>query len=144
MTLFLSQGKARSVAALYPDAIVIGADTVAVFENEVLGKPHTEENSHRMLSKLSKNVHSMVTGLTVIDTRSNKEFVRSVETKDLVSRNTNGGNNRVCEDRRSAKKSRERYAYQLNGHKFVERVEGSVSNIIGMPVEELREILQEF
>jgi septum formation protein len=140
MTLALSLGKARSVAALHPDATIIGADTVAVFENEIMGKPHTEENSHRMLSKLSKNVHSMLTGLTVI--HGGKEINRSVETKiwfreipmeEIIEYAKTG----------EALKKAGGYAYQLNGHKFVEKTEGSVSNIIGMPVEELRMILNE-
>ena len=143
LTIYLSQGKARSVAAKYQDAVIIGADTVAVFENKILGKPHTEENAIRMLSTLSGNVHSMITGLTVIDTHNKKEVTRSVETKiwfrhipleEIIEYSKTG----------EALKKAGGYAYQLNGHKFVERIEGSESNIIGLPLEELKKLLEDF
>ncbi len=140
MTLVLSQGKARSVAALHPNAIVIGADTVAVHKDQVLGKPHTHENSHKMLGMLSGDVHSMLTGLTVI--KGGKEITRSVETliwfreipKEEIIEYTKT---------EEALKKAGAYAYQLNGHKFVEKIEGSASNIIGMPIEALKEIFSE-
>lgn len=143
LTLHLSQGKARAVAEKYDDAIIIGADTVGVYGDSVLGKPHTQEKSHEMLSMLSGDVHSMVTGLTVIDTKNQKEVTKSVETKiwfrhipmDEIIEYTKTG---------EALKKAGAYAYQLEGRKFVEKVEGSESNIIGLPIEELEEILESF
>jgi septum formation protein len=142
LTIHLAQGKARAVAQHYADAIIIGADTVGVFENKVLGKPHTEDKSHEMLRMLSWNVHSMITGLVIIDTQSQKEVVRSVESKiwfrhipheEIVEYTKSG----------EALQKAGAYAYQLEGRKFVERTEGSESNIIGMPVEVLKEALEE-
>lgn len=142
LTLYLSQGKARSVAVNQKDSIVIGADTVGVFDNTVLGKPHTAENSHRMLKMLSGNIHSMITGLTVIDTRTGKEICKSIETKiwfreipmeEIVEYTASG----------EALKKAGAYAYQAGGRKFVDRIEGSESNIIGLPMESLREVLNE-
>lgn len=142
LTMHLSLGKARSVAAKHQDAIVIGADTLGVFDGQVLGKPHTEDRSIEMLSMLSGNMHSMITGLTVIDTKHKKEITKSVETKiwfrkipaeEIVEYTKIG----------EALKKAGAYAYQLNGHKFVERIEGSESNIIGLPIEEVSKILKE-
>ena len=138
----LSQGKARSVAALHPNAIIIGADTIALFEGVVMGKPHTEENSIKMLQMLSGKTHSMVTGLTVINTATGKEIAISVETKvrfrklpqEEIEEYTRMG---------EALKKAGAYAYQLNGYKFVENTEGSISNISGLPMEKLKEVLGE-
>lgn len=143
LTMLLSQGKARSVASEYQDAIIIGADTVAASRDVILGKPHTEEKSIEMLTMLSGDVHSMITGLTVIDSRTQKEITRSAETK-IWFRNI--PIEEIIEYTRSgeALKKAGAYAYQLNGKKFVERVEGSHTNIIGLPFEDLKDILSEF
>ncbi len=140
LTAKLSIGKARSVATLHPDAVIIGADTVAVFNNQILGKPHTEDTSIEMLSMLSGNVHSMVTGLTVI--RGENEITKVIETKlrfreipleEIIAYTKSG----------EALKKAGAYAYQLTGHKFVEHIDGSITNIMGLPIEELRRILGE-
>lgn len=145
LAIHLSQGKARDVAAKFKDtdSIIIGADTFGVFEDAFMGKPHTKENSHAMLSKLSNNVHSMVTGITLIDARSGKEISRSVETK-IWFREIPMEEIVAYADTEEGLKTAGAYKYQMNGRKFVERVEGSESNIMGMPVEVLREMLEEF
>ncbi len=70
LVIKLSLGKARDVAENFHNAIIIGADTVGVYEGKILGKPHTKENSREMLQMMSGKIHSMFTGLTVIDTES--------------------------------------------------------------------------
>lgn len=70
--------KAEAVAARHPNAIVIGSDQVAVFNDEILGKPHTHENAIAQLSKFSGNKVIFKTGLAVINTQTN-ETVSSVE-----------------------------------------------------------------
>ncbi len=142
MTLALSQGKARSVAMLHTDAIIIGADTVGVFENEIMGKPHTEENSIYMLKKLSNSVHSMLTGLTVINTKNKKEIVKSVETKIWFREIPHEEIIEYVKTGEGLKRAGA-YAFQHNGYKFVYKIEGSISNIIGMPLEVLKEVLEE-
>lgn len=62
--------KAQAVAERHSNSIVIGSDQVAVFEGEILGKPHTHENAVKQLSKFSGNTVTFLTGLTVIDTNS--------------------------------------------------------------------------
>ena len=58
--------KARDVAAKYPDALVIGADTVVVVDGTILGKPKDAQEAARMLRALSGKTHQVYTGLTVI------------------------------------------------------------------------------
>lgn len=143
LVIYLSRGKARNVAAQYlgQDVIIIGADSVGVFENTVLGKPHTKENGRKMLAMLSGNVHSMITGLTVINGKTKKEISRSVETKIWFKEISPETIAQYTETEEGLKKAGG-YAYQANGGKFIDRIEGSESNIIGLPLEELKEILE--
>lgn len=93
-----------------------------------------------MLGMLSGNVHSVVTGLTVIDARSGKEFVKSVETK-IWFRDISMSEIIEYTDTGESLNKAGAYAYQLNGKKFIEKIEGCEYNIIGLPVNHLKEIL---
>lgn len=68
----LAQAKAQAVADRHDNAIVIGSDQVAVFNDEILGKPHTHENAVAQLQKFSGQTVTFLTGLSVIDTQSSK------------------------------------------------------------------------
>ena len=77
----LSRGKAEAVANKYAQGIIVGADTFVIFQNQILGKPHTPYRAKEMLKMLSGNQHSVITGFTVIDVEYNKIVSRAVETK---------------------------------------------------------------
>lgn len=141
LVMKLSQGKARDVAGKVPDAIIVGADTVGVFENEIMGKPHTEEKNIEMLSKLSGKYHTMLTGLTLIDTETKNKISKVVETK-VWFRNLSEDEIKEYVTLGEGLQKAGGYAYQGIGHKFVERIEGSETNIIGMPIETLTEMLK--
>jgi septum formation protein len=67
LAIHLSKGKAKDVASRHKDAVILAADSFAVFGNELLGKPHTQERAKEMLAMLSGPCHSFVTGFTIID-----------------------------------------------------------------------------
>src|ERR1035437_1103076 len=77
----LSRGKAESVAKRHKNAIIIGADTFIAYKDHLMGKPHTPEKATAMLKKLSGKVHSVITGFTIIDTKTKKSVSRAVESK---------------------------------------------------------------
>src|SRR3989344_5050457 len=77
----LSRGKAESVARRHSDAIVIGADTFIAHKGVLMGKPHTPSKATTMLKKLSGRAHSVITGFTIIDTKSGKNISRAVSSK---------------------------------------------------------------
>lgn len=64
--------KAATVTQRWKNSIVIGSDQVALFDGEILGKPHTHENAIKQLSRFSGNKVTFLTGLAVIDTETNK------------------------------------------------------------------------
>ena len=76
----LSLEKARATAKKHPDAIIIAADTIGVLRGKIVGKPHNAEEARKMLQMLSGKSHSVITGLTVLDSALNKTVTRTVET----------------------------------------------------------------
>ena len=140
---FLSERKAETVAKQHPDALIISADTVVVFEGEILGKAHHAERSKEMLHKLNGKTHDMVTGFTVLDAASGKKVTRSVGTR--------------LRFRKLSEEEIDAYValgesfdtaggYNIGGRGAVlfDRIEGDYYNIVGLPLPALAEVLREF
>ena len=70
----LSYQKAADVAKKYPDDIIIGADTIVVIDNQILGKPKNEQEAILMLEKLSAKTHHVITGITILSKNRCKTF----------------------------------------------------------------------
>lgn len=77
----LSFQKANAVASNFENSLIIGADTIVVYENKVIGKPKDEKDAKRILKKLSGKQHVVITGITIIDTESKKIVTKSTVTK---------------------------------------------------------------
>ncbi len=75
--------KAQAVAERHNNAIVIGSDQVALFNGQILGKPHSHENAVKQLTQFSGHTVTFLTGLSVIDTQSEKT-ITIVEPFDVV------------------------------------------------------------
>ena len=71
----LALEKAKSVSELVEEAIVIAADTVVVFNGQILGKPADETDAKNMLKSLNSNQHQVITGLAVLNSSKEKIFV---------------------------------------------------------------------
>jgi len=141
MVMELSERKARAVAAMYQNELVLAADTL-VFGDEVLGKPRSPEHAVEMLGKLSGNWHSVYTGLTLIDTVTGTCIRRVDQTRvhftemsaeDIAAYVASG----ECNDKAGG------YAIQGRGGMFIDRIEGSYSNVVGLPMALLRSMLSE-
>lgn len=133
--------KARAVARLHPGRPVLGADTVVFLNGRVLGKPRDGEDAVRMLRALSGAEHTVYTGVCLIgadgreDTRADESKVRfSHLEEDVIRRYVQTGEPM---DKAGA------YALQGRGGMFVERIEGSYSNVIGLPLALVRRMLRE-
>lgn len=81
----LALSKANAVAPHYPHHCIIGSDQVAVFEDEILGKPHTEAKARANLSRFSGQRVTFLTGLALLDTRHQRHHVH-VEPFEVVFR----------------------------------------------------------
>lgn len=141
MLLSLKKAAAAGKAIEGENALVIGADTVVVFENEILTKPKDEEDAFNMLKKLSGKVHSVMTGITVLRTSDAKCETVYEETKVSFKKITD-------EEIKSYIKTFEpmdkagSYGIQGIGSMFIEKIEGDYFNVVGLPVCRLCDLLK--
>lgn len=143
LAMFLSKGKGEDVANKINEAIVISADTFVYFNNQFIGKPHTEEKAFATLRTLSGNTHSVITGFTIIDTKENKTISKAVETKVSFKELSDEEINNYIKEGDPLN-----YAgsYTLNDifDKFIEKIEGDHNNVIGLPLDDVLNTLKEF
>ena len=126
--------KARAVAERHPGQPVLAADTIVVCEGKVMGKPADETIAKSMLGWLSGRTHEVVTAVVLVlpdGKRIRESVVRTrVKFRPLEAREVDAYVKEVdVLDKAGA------YALQDGGDRLVERVEGSRSNVIGLPME---------
>lgn len=135
--------KARAVAGGFTEGLVIGADTIVVIDDEILGKPRDEEEARLFLRKLSGRVHRVITGIAVVDAGRGREEVdhevTEVKFKELSEEEIElyiasgepfdkaGG-----------------YGIQGLGSLFVEWIKGDYFNVVGLPIYRLSLLLRRF
>lgn len=135
----ISRRKAAAVAARHSDSIIIAADTL-VFADGALGKPHTPERAKEMLSSLAGNWHHVYTGITVINTRSGRVLRNVDKTRvHLVPMTEQEIDAYVATGEPLDKAGA--YGIQGMGGMFVDRIDGSYSNVVGLPMSMLRIML---
>jgi septum formation protein len=139
----LSREKARAVSKKYHDALVIAADTFIVFGNRLLGKPRTDKEAARMLAMLSGKPHAVITGYTVLDTKTEKSISRSVETKVWFRKLSPAGIRAYVKTKEPLDKAGA-YAIQGLGSLMVKKIEGDYFNVIGLPLASLADTLKKF
>ena len=80
LALRLSEAKARAVAPLFPDALIIGSDQVAILDGQVYGKPGTHANAIKQLQTMRGRTVNFFTGLCLLDAKTGKAHVRGIPT----------------------------------------------------------------
>lgn len=131
---YLARLKTSSVGNNFPDDIVIGADTIVVLNNKILGKPSDKADCVRMLSELSGNVHMVYTGVAVLAKGELTSFVSesSVEFYPMTDAEIQAyANMDEPYDKAGS------YGIQGHGALFVKRINGDYFNIMGLPTAEL-------
>ena len=129
----LALQKAEAVADQFEDAIIIGADTMVVLNNEVIGKPKDTQDAKRMLKKLRGRQHSIVTGFVLIDTLQRRTIIKSVEIKVWFRKiSPQEIANYIDRDKPFDKAGA--YAIQDLGSIFVEKIEGDYFGAVGLPL----------
>ncbi|MEI7807702.1 MAG: Maf family protein [Verrucomicrobiota bacterium] len=133
--------KARAVAKKIPDALVIGADTLVFMDNEILGKPLHLAEAHRMIARLQGRTHQVVTGVCLMHLRAHRESIFAVST-DVLFHPLNARQIRDYLHRIHPLDKAGAYAIQEGGEMIISEISGSFSNVVGLPVEKLREELK--
>jgi len=135
-----ARGKAEPIAELHPECLVIAADTLVYLEDELFGKPTHVDDAARMLTRLQGRTHQVATGVSLIyhNDEINKAF--SVITNVTFLPLGKGQIDEYLAGIDPLDKAGG-YAIQQDKHKIIKRVSGSVSNVVGLPVERLKEEL---
>jgi nucleoside triphosphate pyrophosphatase len=139
--LRLAEGKAREVASRADGRFFIGADTIVLCDREIMGKPRDVADAKRMLRKLSGRTHQVITGYAVIDRKTDRSISETVSTdvvfKKLADEEIDAYVSTGCPmDKAGA------YAIQGGAAYMVERIDGSYTNVVGLPLCEVVESLR--
>ncbi|MEK9150452.1 MAG: Maf family protein [Candidatus Desantisbacteria bacterium] len=139
----LAEEKARDVITqkkIGDRSLIIGADTIVSLDNEIIGQPKDNADAKRILEKLSRTCHTVITGVALILTGENRIIRFAVESKvwmkelspeiieEYVASGEPMGKAGAC-------------SIQGRGGDLIEKYEGSFTNIVGFPVEEIQEAL---
>lgn len=128
--------KARAVAKRYPDALVLGADTLVYLGTRLYGKPADLADAERMLSELQGQTHLVVTGVCLLHLRRHQQRLFADTTYVTFHRLETGAIRHYLEQIQPLDKAGA-YAIQEHGELIVEKIDGSYSNVVGLPVEQL-------
>lgn len=128
--LRIAETKARAVQAS-EDEIVLGADTTVVLDNEIIGKPKDAADAARMLRALSGNRHEVITGICL---RRGDRVVRDIATTAVWFAPLSDAE--IANYVASGEPMDKAGAYGIQGlaSKFIDRIDGSYSNVVGLPV----------
>jgi len=138
--LRIASEKAKKVATHFPDKWVIGADTIVVHKGKVLGKPKGEEEAMEMLTALRGKWHKVLTGFCIINMSKQALYKDVVETKVFIKDLTDEEIKRYIKTSEPFDKAGS-YAVQGKGGFMVKEIKGSYSNVVGLPICEITEIL---
>lgn len=133
--------KSMDIATKYKSSLVIGADTIVVLGDTILGKPKDEEDAINMLKRLSNREHQVITGISLINLDENKKIidyvVSNVKFKNLTEED--------IKDYIKTKESLDKagaYGIQGYGALLVEKIEGDYFNIVGLPISKISDLLK--
>ena len=140
--LALARAKARQVAGRVDDGLVLGADTVGSYEGKIIGKPADEQDARRILGELSGTTHECITAICLVDQPAGKEYTEITRTVIVMEDLTDEMIGAYVASGESTGKAGA-YAIQEKGDRFVKRLDGSFSNVVGLPMETLARMLSE-
>jgi len=136
----LAEAKAGEVSIRYPENWVIGADTIVLIDGTILGKPKSYTDARQMLQRLSGKTHQVLTGYSVCCREKNRRFSETVKTDVRFKALSEAEiewyiNTEEPFDKAGA------YAIQGIGTFLVKSINGSYTNVVGLPVCEVIEFL---
>jgi septum formation protein len=136
----LALAKAKNVAGKFPKSLVVGTDTVVDFDGEIIGKPSDAKEAEQITRKLFGKAHKVITAVAVVRKSDGTELVESDSTTiypkkmsdEQIAEHIKG---KSWQDKAGA------YAIREDGDEFIERIEGSLTNVMGLPMELLGRML---
>ncbi|GFO64498.1 Maf family nucleotide pyrophosphatase [Geomonas paludis] len=139
--LRLAEGKARAAAGMTEGRFFLGADTIVLCDGEIMGKPKDHADAQRMLRKLSGVPHEVVTGFAIYDRERDGAVVEAVRTKvffkPLRDEEIDAYIATGCPFDKAGG-----YAIQGGAAHMVQKIDGSYTNVVGLPLCEVVEKLR--
>ena len=136
----LSLVKAKNISKDHPNDIIISADTLVIKGNKVYGKPRDKLEAYQMLKELSNNVHEVKTVYSIYRLEPKIEITKIVTSKVYFNKLTDELINAYV-DTSSPLDKAGGYGIQDKDFPLVNHIEGSYTNIVGLPLEELKKDL---
>ncbi len=138
--LAIARRKALDVAQAHPGHPVLGADTLVVLQDKIIGKPQDTGDAHRILKQLSGKKHQVITGVVLIYGEACYEEA-AVSSVHIRPQNDKAITDYIASGEPMDKAGA--YAIQGKGAVLVESYEGSYSNIVGFPVDTVKKLLRQ-
>ncbi len=130
----LSYFKARSVNAIFDSGWILAGDTIVSLHGRVFGKPVDRDDARRILSTLAGTTHKVITGVTLLDASTGRRLIRhevtAVTMKALTGDELDAY---LASDAWQGKAGA--YGIQDRGDAFIDRIDGSFTNVVGFPME---------
>ncbi len=136
----LALAKARQVAEKFPDSLVIGADTVVDSQGRIIGKPADEKQAERITRKLFSAPHKVITAVALVRLSEGLELVESDTTTVYPKKMSE---RQIAEHIKSGswRDKAGAYAIKEDADPFIEKLQGSLTNVMGLPMELLDRLL---
>ena len=139
----LAEQKAQAILAQFPDAIVIAADTSLVLDHKIIGKPESKQHAFEIWTELSDRQHDVLSGVCVLSSECDPNTIQSmvVRTKVYFQKLSQLDMEQYWATGEPIGKAG---AYAIQGYaaQFIPRIEGSYSNVVGLPLYETLQLLK--
>lgn len=136
----IAEKKGEALLKAFPTDIVITADTVVVFEKEILLKPSTDEEARKTLKKLSGKSHLVVSGVSV---RKGEKVYSGADTTLVIFNELSDQQIETYIKGAHGQDKAGSYGIQERGSLLVKRIEGCFYNVVGLPVNTLNALLKQ-
>ena len=141
MAMDLASQKAKDVAKFFDDSIVLGFDTIVVYQDNILGKPKDNEDAKYMLKMLSGKKHQVITGVAINYHSKEETFYAST---DVVFRDISDDEIDLYIRSNEHLDKAGSYGIQGKAAKFVKEIYGDFYNVMGLPVSALYQALKKY
>jgi septum formation protein len=139
----LAKTKAETVAANHNNALVLGADTIVLIENQIVGKPKDFEDARRMLRMLSGNWHEVLTGIALVKILDgNFETEVNLQRTRVKFAAMNDAEIEFLVEKGAPLDKAGAYAVQAQAALFIEEIRGDYWNVVGLPINLVYESLK--
>ena len=139
----LARTKAETVAANHKNALVLGADTIVVIDNQIIGKPKNLEDAKRMLKMLSGNWHEVLTGVSLVKvSEGNFETKVNLQSTRVKFAEINDAEIEFLVEKGEPLDKAGAYAVQAQAALFIEEIAGDYWNVVGLPVNLVYELVK--